>query len=209
MALEPIQELVRLILEADGYFVRNNVRYRVESKTKKKDGKSASYSDIDILAVKIDTQTGLVVDRIWGETKGHLTSSLTASYLRSFAPDYAVLLSKTAWSDAALVKKHSAKLETLRNRQSLARARAVQVLGEPYRRVLYFGGRKPKDNGKGALALLDKGVELVYVRNIVRNWIAKLTHLEGNEDVVRVINALDEYGLIRAKDEPAGPLPGR
>src|SRR5688572_19815663 len=113
MALEPIQELVRLVLEADGYFVRNNVRYRIEGATKKRGGRTAAYSDIDILAVKIDTETGSVVDRLWGETKGHLTSSLTGGYLRAFAPDYAVLLGASAWSDAGLMKKHGGKVETL------------------------------------------------------------------------------------------------
>ncbi|HKQ58298.1 MAG TPA: hypothetical protein VJY35_10570 [Candidatus Eisenbacteria bacterium] len=201
MALEPIQELVRLVLEAEGYFVRNNVRYRIETATKKEGGKSAAYSDIDILAVKIDPKSGSVVDRLWGETKGHLTSSLTGGYLRAFAPDYAVLLGDGAWSDAGLAKKHGGKLETLKIRRSRARARAVQVLGEPFRRVLYFGGRRPKDGGKEARALLDPEVELVYVRDVVRKWIGTLTHLEGNEDVVRVINALAEYGLIRVADQ--------
>lgn len=209
MALEPIQELVRLVLEADGYFVRNNVRYRVEAATKKQGGKTAAYSDIDILAVKINTKTGSVVDRVWGETKGHLTSSLTGGYLRSFAPDYAVLLGQSAWVDASLMKKHGGKLETLRIRHRLSRARAVKALGEPFRRVLYFGGRKPKDGGKEARGLLDPDVEVVYVRDLVRKWIDTLTHLEGNEDVVRVINALDEYGLIRSGANEKDTLAGR
>lgn len=209
MSLEPVQELVRLVLEADGYFVRNNVRYRVEGATKKEGGRTAAYSDIDVLAVKIDPKSGAVVDRLWGEAKGHLTSSLTGGYLRAFAPDYAVLLAEGAWSDAGLTKKHGAKLETLRIRHSLARATAEKVLGEPFRRVLYFGGRRPKDDGMGARALLDPSVELVYVRDLVAKWIGTLTHLEGNEDVIRVINALAEYGLIRAREDEKETLVGR
>ncbi len=104
--------------------------------------------------MKIGPRTGSVVDRLWGETKGHLTSSLTGGHVRTFAPDYAVLLGESAWSDAGMIQKRG-NLERLKVRQSLARTRAVEVLGEPFRRVLYFGGRKPNDQGEAARALLD------------------------------------------------------
>src|SRR3990167_9144694 len=85
MSVEPVQELVTLVLEADAYFVRSNVRYRVEGATKKEGGRTAAYSDLDILAVKIDPKERVVVDRLWGEAKAHLTSSLTGGYIRVYA----------------------------------------------------------------------------------------------------------------------------
>ncbi len=41
LALEPVHEHVRLVLEADGYFARNNVRYCVEGATKKEGRRTA------------------------------------------------------------------------------------------------------------------------------------------------------------------------
>jgi len=200
MAMEPIQDLVRLDLQADGYFVRNNVRYGVDAATKRKGRKAADHSEIDILAVKIDPKRGAAVDRLWGETRGHLTDSLTGGHLRAFAPDYAVLLGESAWSDTMLMKRHGAKLQALRVRQTLAKARTVEVLGEPFRRILYFCGREPKDGGKDARVLLDPAVEVVYVRDIVRTWTRTLTHLEGIEDVTTWEAFADAlYDMVSAK----------
>ena len=51
MAVEPIEDLVRLTLETDRYFVRTNERFRTE-------GKGVGYSDLDLLAVRINPENG-------------------------------------------------------------------------------------------------------------------------------------------------------
>jgi hypothetical protein len=191
MALEPVENLVKLILETQGYFVQTNIRYKFECETKT--GRTATYSDIDILAIKIDPTTGTMLDRLWGEVKAHLTCSLTKSYIQPRAKTYATLL-----SDEFLASKN---MQSSRERKREAIARVTEVIGLPFRRCLYFGGSKPVDGGAGVKQILDPLVEIIYVRDIIKEWIGNLTHLEGNEDSIRIINMLSEYGLIAEKKE--------
>jgi hypothetical protein len=68
-------------------------------------------------------------------------------------------------------------------------------LGENFRRVLYFGGRIPKDKGEGSRQYLRPDVEIEFVRSMVRDNIGSITHREGNNPLCRVLNMLSEYGL--------------
>ena len=186
--IEPIQSLVVMFLEQQGYFVRSNVRYATPSDTPK--GKTSAYGDLDIIAVQIDPATGKVTDRLWGEVKAHLTLSLTPGYLRSFLRDYQLMLDVMR---APLNDEQQAKFLL---RQQQAFAKATTLLGGNIRRVLYFGGRIPKDGRKGAREYLHPDLEIEYVRNMVQDNIGGITHLEGNDPLCRVLNMLTEYGLL-------------
>lgn len=189
MALEPVQDLVRVWLELDGYFVRNNVRFKTATRTRT--GRSAAYSDLDVIAVKIDRQTGQVTDRIWGEIKAHLTFSLTPGYVRSFLDGYAVML------NLKKVKGSTSTKAKWRGRQRAAIREARSLLGDEFRRVLFFGGRKPMDGGVAAKELLDPAVEVVYIRDFAQEFVSKSHPREGSEPIVRVINMLKSYGLVQ------------
>lgn len=186
--MEPVQDLVRILLERDGYFVRSDVRFSVPGITPT--GKTAAYSDLDIIAIKYDADDGLVSDRIWAEVKAHLTSSLTAGYLRGFKSDFATLL------DLDKVDLSSSERKKYALRQKLAIQKATGLLGRGFRRVLYFGGKIPMDKGDAAKRLLLRGVEVIYVRELVKDKLRSLTHLEGNEPLVRIINTLAAYDLV-------------
>lgn len=186
MAVEPVEDLVRLMLQSDGYFVRANERYRVEYGVGSK--RSAAYSDLDLLAVKVNPETGKVTERLWAEVKAHLTSSLTPGYLRGFAKAFSTLLTDQALDQFG--QGHQ------REKRRVAQERADAVLGPGATRRLYWGGRVPKDGGAAAQELLLPEVEIVFVREHIGGWLEKLGHQEGNEPLVRVVNLLDEYGML-------------
>ena len=89
-----------------------------------------------------------------------------------------------------------AGITRFQHRQHRARECADAILGHGFKRMLYFGGRKPQDGGEGVRSLLHPDLEVVYVRDVLSDWIGELTHLQGNEEVVRIINVLAEYGLL-------------
>jgi hypothetical protein len=85
-------------------------------------------------------------------------------------------------------------------RQQQAFATAATLLGQGFRRVLYFGGRIPKDGGEGARGFLHRDVEIEFVRRMVRENIGSITHREGNNPLCRVLNMLSAYGLTQLAD---------
>jgi hypothetical protein len=184
--IEPVQSLVVLLLEKSGYFVRSNVRYATPCPTPT--GNTSAYGDLDIVAVKFDPVTGLITDRIWGEVKAHLTSSLTLGYLRGFLRDYSLMLDL----QRAPVTDKQKEAFSLRQRQ--AYDTAASLLGATFRRVLYFGGKIPQDRS-AASQYLHPDLEIVYVREFVRESIGGISHREGNNAVFRVVNMLSAYGL--------------
>lgn len=197
--IEPVQSLVTMFLERQGYFVRSNVRYATPSATPK--GRTSAYGDLDIIAVRFDPTSGQVKDRLWGEVKAHLTSSLIPSYLRGFLDEYQLMLDLTR---APLNDKQRAAFAL---RQQQAFEAATSLLGRSFRRVLYFGGRIPKDGGEGARSYLRPDLEIEFVRNLIRDNIGSITHREGNNPLCRVLNMLAEYGLTdlpAAIDEELG-----
>ena len=186
--VEPVQSLVVLLLEKAGYFVRSNVRYATPSTTPT--GKTSAYGDLDIIAVRFDPMTGRVEDRIWGEVKAQLTLSLTQSYIRGFLKNYALMLDLTK----APVDDKQRQEFSLRQEQALETATAL--LGPNFRRVLYFGGRIPKDSGHAARQFLHPDLRIEFVRDLVSNNIASISHREGNDPLFRTINMLSAYGLL-------------
>jgi hypothetical protein len=191
--MEPVQDLVRILLERDGYFVRSDVRFSVPGRTST--GKTAGYADLDIIAVRFEAHGAVITDKIWAEVKAHLTSSLTPGYIRGFKSDFATLLDL---DKVDLSPSEKAKYAT---RQELALQEAARLLGRGFRRVLYFGGKMPADKGEGAKQLLRPDVEVIYVRELVKDSLRSLTHLEGNEPLVRIINTLDAYGLLAGDED--------
>lgn len=186
--IEPVQSLVTTFLENDGYFVQSNVRYATPSITPR--GSTSAYGDLDIVAVKIDAATGTITDKLWGEVKAHLTSSLTPGYIRGFLKDYNVMLNlQTSEIDEE-------QREQFRLRQQQATDAVNERLGDSYRRVLFFGGRKPQDGGKGAKQLLHPDLEVVYISDLVHKNLSSITHREGNHPLFRVLNMLSAYGLL-------------
>lgn len=182
-------------LELQGYFARSNVRFKVASVTPT--GRTAAYSDLDIVAVKCAPDTGQVTDRLWGEIKAHLTLALTPGYVRGFPDDYATML------DLTKIASDHESLPKWRARQEAAKAEATRLLGPGFRRVLFFGGKIPADRGLAVRDMLDRDVEIVFIRDLAPTLLSSLGHQEGNEPLVRVINLLDEYGLLsRGKAAP-------
>ena len=186
--VEPVQSLVGLLLEQDGYFVRSNVRYATPSKTPT--GKTSAYGDLDILAIRFDPTTGEATDRLWGEVKAHLTESLTKGYLKAFRKQYSLML------DLARAPVDDRERGSFSLRQQQANARAVELLGPNFRRILYFGGRIPRDGGTGVREYFRSDLEIVFLREMVRDKIGDITHREGNNELFRVFNMLTEYGLL-------------
>jgi hypothetical protein len=190
--IEPVQSLVTMFLEKEGYFVRSNVRYATPSDTP--NGRTSAYGDLDIVAIRFDPVTGCVTDRLWGEVKAHLTLSLTPGYLRGFLKDYQLML------DLTRAPLDDGQRTAFALRQQQAFDTVAALLGSEFRRVLYFGGRIPKDGGKGARELLRPDLEIQYVRTMVRDKIGSITHREGNNALCRVLNMLSEYKLIDLPD---------
>jgi hypothetical protein len=184
--VEPIQDLVRVLLESDGYIVRSNTRYQVPH----------GYSDLDIIAVKIDPATGEVMERIWGEVKAHLEHTLTPGYLRAYAREYSSLL---ALDHPELRLKH-AERKKLQARQVAADRAVSDLLGPDYRRVLYYAGPRAQDGGDGAQAFLRPETEVVWVDELLRAGMEGWGHLEGDEPLVRLLNALEKWGLLLGAD---------
>jgi len=185
--IEPVQSLVTLLLEKDGYFVRSNVRYETPCETTT--GRSSAYSDLDIIAIRFDTATGQVTDKIWGEVKAHLTLSLVPSTINGFLDDYTSMLDLTR----VIIPPEDQALFHLRQQQAFDIA--TRELGSGFRRVLYFGGKIPRDGGTAARQLLHRDMEIVYLRDFVRDRINRIGHLDGNNPLCRVLNMLSAYGL--------------
>lgn len=159
--VEPVQSLVVMFLERQGYFVRSNVRYATPSETPK--GRTSAYGDLDIVAVRFDPTNQLMLDL----------------------------------ARADLDDKQRGEFAL---RQQQAFDTASTLLGNDFRRVLYFGGRIPKDGGEGARNLLHPDVQIEFVRSMVRDNIGSITHREGNNPLCRVLNMLSEYGLTDLPD---------
>ena len=189
--MEPVQEFVKLCLEAEGYFVRTDVRYVVPTPK----GKVSSYSDLDLVAIRIDQATGRVTERLWGEVKAHLTLTLTSCYLRRFASSYATMLDLSN-PELRLRREERAKFEL---RQRAAIRTAKRTLGPRYRRVLYFAGKRPTEQSldKASAMLLPK-VEVRLVQGLVPDFLNRLSTQEDNEPVVRIMNMLRVFGHLSA-----------
>jgi len=169
--LEPIQDLVCVLLETDDYVVRSNTRYKVPH----------GYSDLDIIAVKLDPTTGEVKERIWGEVKAHMEHTLTPGYLRALAREYSSLLDLDKF--AMKVKE----MKKLRARQAAADEAVHRLLGPTFKQVLYYAGPRARDDGKGALELLRPGIEIAWMDDMLRVRMDEWGHLEGDEPLVRLM----------------------
>ncbi len=178
--MEPVQDLVRVLLESQGYIVRSDTRYKVPN----------GYSDIDVIAVKLD-EAGQVQDRIWGEVKAHLEDSLTPGYLRAFAAEFSTVL------DLSKLDLPASDRLRLEARQRAADECVRGILGFKYRQVLYHGGPKPRDGGGGAQELLRPGLEVVWVADLLAERLDDLGHLEGNEPLVRLLSSLRSWGMLK------------
>lgn len=189
LATEPVQDLVRIILENQGYYVRTNARFSVVSSTKT--GKTSAYSDVDILAAKFDTTTGYVTHRIWAEVKAHLTLRLRRSYLKDFASDYAVFL------DLEEAHVPDEMLPKLRAKKERAHEFVRQRLGEPFEKRLYFAGPRPTSAQEEEVRALLPDVGVYYVQDLLAEHMDNLQHQEGNEPVVRVITLLRSLGFLK------------
>lgn len=189
MAAEPVQELVRIVLENQGYYVRTNARFPVVSLTKT--GTTSAYSDVDILAIRFDPVTGRITHRIWAEVKAHLTLRLSRSYLKDFMSDYAVFL------DLGAIGAPADQMPKLVAKKERAHEFVRERLGEPFAKHLYFAGIRPTPAQAAQVQALLPGVKIVYVQDLLAEHMGKLTHQEGNEPVVRVINLLQSFGFLK------------
>jgi hypothetical protein len=59
--MEPIQDLVRVLLEADRWIVRSDTRYQVPG----------GYSDLDVIAVKLNRTLTAPADMVGWSTSRH------------------------------------------------------------------------------------------------------------------------------------------
>jgi hypothetical protein len=187
--MEPVQEFVKLCLEQNGYFVQSDVRYVVPTP----EGRVSSYADLDVVAVRIDASTGRVTDKLWGEVKAHLTLSLTPSYLRHFATNYATLLDLSN-EDLRLGEN---ALEKLRIRQWVAEERATAILGAGYRRILFFAGKRATEDSLAKVKqLLLPDTEVRLVEDMVPFFLGRASNKEDNEPIVRIIIMLRTFGHL-------------
>jgi hypothetical protein len=180
--MEPIQDLVRVLLESERWIVRSDTRYQVPG----------GYSDLDVIAVKLNETTGNVEKRMWGEVKAHLEHSLTPGYLRAFARAYSTLLDL----DHPDLRLKPGKRKKLQARQTRADAAVRRLLGPEYERVLFFAGPRARDDGEGARKLLRPGVRIEWVDDMLRTRMDDLGHLEGDEPLVRLLTTLRKWGML-------------
>ena len=62
------------------------------------------------------------------------------------------------------------------------------------------GAGRPGDRQRpaGARELLAEDLEVVFIGDVIEAWIGKLSHMQGNEAFVRIVNLLSGYGLLRS-----------
>ena len=180
--MEPIQDLVRVLLENERWIVRSDTRYQVPG----------GYSDLDVIAVRLNEDTGDVEKRMWGEVKAHLEHSLTPGYLRAFAREYSTVLDL----DHPDLRLKPGKRKKLLARQARADAAARRLLGPDYERVLFFAGPRARDNGEGAKQLLRSDTRIEWVDDLLRDKLDDLGHLEGDEPLVRLLTTLKKWGML-------------
>ncbi|MFH1463969.1 MAG: hypothetical protein ABIO70_06270 [Pseudomonadota bacterium] len=189
--MEPIQDLVRVLLEADRWIVRSDTRYQVPG----------GYSDLDVIAVRLNEDTGEVTERMWGEVKAHLEHSLTPGYLRAFAREYSSVLDL----DHTDLRLTAGEREKLQARQTAADEAASYLLGPTYERVLFFAGPRARDEGEGARKLLRPGIQVKWVDGMLRPMLDKLGHLEGDEPLVRLLTTLKKWGMLDKETPGTAP----
>ncbi|NOZ21467.1 MAG: hypothetical protein GXP25_10310 [Planctomycetes bacterium] len=190
--MEPVQEFVKLCLEQQGYFVRSDVRYVVPTPA----GKTSSYADLDLLAVRIDRRTNRIKEKIWGEVKAHFSLSLSRSYVKRFVSNYATMLN-LSHPGLGLMRSDRNKLQ---RRQDAALETAAKELGKGYRRVLYFAGRRPTPVSlREAKEFFLTNVDIEFVEDLTPIFLKSIDAMGDNEPISRIINMLRVFGALTEK----------